>query len=155
MSGWQFSECSRHLLDQVLAIEGDAFAFPWKPAMFRSELACRDRLNRAVIIPQPDNRQTLIAYLISRIIIDELHIFKIAVAPDWRRSGIASALLEHAFELARNKGCTRAVLEVRSSNAIARRLYEATGFKRVGKRPNYYAETGEAALIFKKDLEEN
>ena len=155
MPVWQFCECSRHLLEQVLAIEAEAFAFPWKPAMFESQITCRDCLNRAVIEAEPDNRQTLIAYLFSRIIMNELHIFKIAVAPDCRRRGIASALLEHGFELARDKGCTRAVLEVRSSNRAARRLYETVGFQRVEKRLSYYPDTGEAALTFTKDLEEN
>jgi ribosomal-protein-alanine N-acetyltransferase len=151
---WRFCECRRHLLDQILAIEADSFAFPWNRNLFLAEFDCREGLNRSVVLTQERYGQLLIAYLFSRIIIDEMHILKIAVAHNWRRRGVASALLTNGFQIARDKGSRQAFLEVRPSNLAARRLYESVGFNLIGNRPNYYPQSGEAALLYRKNLEE-
>jgi ribosomal-protein-alanine N-acetyltransferase len=57
------------------------------------------------------------------------------------------ALLEHVLDAAASRGAARATLEVRRSNAAARRLYERLGFEVAATRPNYYASPAEDALI--------
>jgi len=59
-----------------------------------------------------------------------------------------------SLELASAKGCCAAYLEVRSANIAAERLYRKLGFEVIGKRINYYAETGEDALVMTKTLRE-
>ena len=155
MPKWCFVELDRQLLDQVLEIEIQSFNFPWNRSSYIDELNCSGALNRAVIVPDRADGKSLIAYLCCRIIIDELHIMKIAVAPSWRRRGVASALLQHGFDLAHNKGVKKVLLEVRTTNLAAQRLYRHNGFQLIGKRPNYYPQTGEAALLYMKKIEES
>ncbi len=58
-----------------------------------------------------------------------LNVHDLAVAPDFRRRGVARALLTRAEELARSKGCVKLSLEVLEDNAGARDLYESFGFR--------------------------
>jgi [ribosomal protein S18]-alanine N-acetyltransferase len=75
----------------------------------------------------------------------ENEILNLAVDPAARRTGVARGLLEDA--LARTKGTW--FLEVRASNAAAIRLYESAGFERAGRRPGYYREPAEEAIVMR------
>ena len=83
---------------------------------------------------------------------DELEVLNLAVLPAARRQGLGEWLLRTALQEAEKTGINRALLEVRTGNAPAIALYEKCGFVRVGKRPRYYADTGEDALIYQCDL---
>ena len=72
----------------------------------------------------------------------EREILNVAVAPLYRRLGIATALLNHAL----SSGATH-YLEVRESNVAARRLYERLGFAEIARRPNYYSSPVETAIV--------
>ncbi len=82
-----------------------------------------------------------------RLTPDEGEILNLAVGPEWRRQGVATRLLEEALRL---PGTTW-YLEVRESNAPALRLYEKLGFRPAGRRPTYYQDTGEAAVVMRRD----
>ncbi|MBQ7700008.1 MAG: ribosomal protein S18-alanine N-acetyltransferase [Clostridia bacterium] len=83
---------------------------------------------------------------------DEGVINNIAVFPQYRRCGIASALMEKLADAGREKGLSKLSLEVRASNAAALLLYEKNGFYRVGIRRGYYAAPKEDAVLLDKDL---
>lgn len=85
-------------------------------------------------------------------VIDELQIDNLAVIPDARESGVASALLTEAFSRARLLGATSALLEVRSANLPARNLYQKFGFRVIGRRPAYYHAPADDALVMSCDL---
>ncbi|NCP01821.1 MAG: ribosomal protein S18-alanine N-acetyltransferase [Deltaproteobacteria bacterium] len=87
------------------------------------------------------------------ILCDELHILNIATSPALRRQGVAAALLRHAFTLARRHGATRALLEVRCSNAAAIALYRRFGFMDDAIRRRYYPD-GEDALLMSCRLDQ-
>jgi ribosomal-protein-alanine N-acetyltransferase len=74
---------------------------------------------------------------------DELEILNVAVAPQRRRSGVAKALLQTLFTS--HEGVI--FLEVRESNVTARRLYESLGFKDLSRRPGYYENPCEPAIV--------
>lgn len=77
---------------------------------------------------------------------DEAEILNLAVAPAWRRRGLARLLLERvAFAQPR-----ALFLEVRESNSTARALYAAMGFAECGRRPGYYREPDEAAIVMRR-----
>ncbi|NOK78733.1 MAG: ribosomal-protein-alanine N-acetyltransferase [Chloroflexi bacterium AL-N5] len=78
---------------------------------------------------------------------DEAHIILLAVDPDYRRQGLGQRLLWGMLEIASQRHLARATLEVRASNTGAIALYEKFGFQMAGRRPGYYTETGEDALI--------
>ena len=84
-------------------------------------------------------------------VVGECHVTNFAVAPDYRRRGVADFLLERILEDARAKGLLRATLEVRLGNAAAIALYEKWGFTAAAMRPRYYPDNREDALIMWKE----
>jgi len=85
--------------------------------------------------------------LLARIAADEAEILTLAVCPEARRHGIARALLAEAVSQARARGAARLLLEVSALNEAACRLYETTGFMRVGLRKRYYADGADALIL--------
>ena len=76
----------------------------------------------------------------------------IAVFPEYRRQGVASALIEALSDAGRKRGLSSLCLEVRASNTAALSLYEKNGFVRVGTRRGYYTAPKEDAVLLDKDL---
>ena len=141
-------------IDPVLAIENHSFRQPWSRISFLNELHCKNALNLVVKDSECHPRDTVVAYLCSRLIGEEMYILKVAVANTCRRHGIASWLLGESLQLARNKKTVAAILDVRLSNRPAICLYKKNGFHTVGIRSNYYSDTGEDALVMRKNLKE-
>ena len=75
----------------------------------------------------------------------EREILNLAVDPAERRKGLARGLLRDA--LGRANGAW--FLEVRASNAAAIQLYESAGFQRAGRRPDYYDNPAEDAIVMR------
>ncbi len=135
-------------LPQVIAIERRAFTAPWSLAMFVLELSKPSGLCLAAV----DNETSkLVGYLILSRYNTVWHLMNIAVDPARRREGIAWAMLEQMFERAGPE--EQYTLEVRTSNAPAIALYERFGFRSAGKRPRYYRDTGEDAVIMWRTTE--
>jgi [ribosomal protein S18]-alanine N-acetyltransferase len=80
-------------------------------------------------------------------ILDEAHIILMAVHPRYQNQGFGTGLLLALLKTARSRGMKYATLEVRASNAAAIALYTKLGFTSAGKRPNYYTDNGEDALV--------
>lgn len=89
----------------------------------------------------------VVAVLQWRQVSQEAEIFDIAVAPPYRRQGIASLLLQSVLAVGKKRGATEFFLEVRESNAAALALYRKFGFVVTGHRPSYYHDSNEAALL--------
>ena len=86
------------------------------------------------------------------LIMDEIHITNVAVAPEHRGQGYSKTLINDMIKYAKEKGFQHMTLEVRVSNSVAIALYEKFGFESVGVRPKYYVDTGEDALVMWKSL---
>jgi ribosomal-protein-alanine N-acetyltransferase len=89
----------------------------------------------------------LVGYGIFQVIADELHVHNVAVDPGARRRGLARALLEQALATARESQVRAAHLEVRETNQAALALYAGLGFEVAGRRPDYYIDPREDALL--------
>ena len=131
----------------VHAIESASFPTPWPPYAFRQELET-NRMARYIVVRAEDR---VIAYAGIWLMVDEAHITTFAVLPAYRRRGIAGLLLSELMVLSADLGAVVVTLEVRLSNAAARRLYQEFGYKPVGVRPRYYSDNGEDALIMTTD----
>jgi ribosomal-protein-alanine N-acetyltransferase len=94
----------------------------------------------------------LIGFLAARQVADEAEILNIAVDHDFRRKGVASALLLAALDKFRQSAIARVFLELRESNLPARALYERHGFVFAGRRKSYYLRPAEDALCMHKEL---
>jgi [ribosomal protein S18]-alanine N-acetyltransferase len=81
---------------------------------------------------------------------DDAELQRIAVAPAYRRRGLASDLLAAVERLAGEDGATRLLLEVRADNATATAFYESRGFEEVGRRRGYYRDGAAAVVLGKK-----
>lgn len=135
-------------LDEVLAIERASFRTPWSRHAFRYELT-DNRVARCLVIRA---EARLRGYLCLWEIGHEIHITNLAVHPDWRRQGLARALLGSVLEDAPRRGVRLVFLEVRPSNVEALGLYESLGFSVIGRRKGYYFDTGEDALVMEARL---
>jgi len=128
-------------LPQVIAIERRAFPTPWSLAMFVLELS---KPSGICLAAMRDNR--LAGYLICSRYDRVWHIMNVAIDPDHRRQGMATALLNRLLERV-GEDDARFTLEVRRSNGGAIVLYERFGFKVAGLRRRYYQDNGEDAFV--------
>ena len=91
-------------------------------------------------------------FLVVRILPPEMEFMNVVVAAELRGKGLAGELIFAAENEARVKNVTRALLEVRESNAAAISLYERYGFSKMGFRPGYYQNPSEAAILMEKEI---
>ncbi|MBI1968042.1 MAG: ribosomal protein S18-alanine N-acetyltransferase [Gemmatimonadetes bacterium] len=96
-----------------------------------------------------DASELAVGYVVAHYGADEAEILNLGVAPEHRRCGVGKALVEQMLATLAAKGVRSVYLEVRESNAAARRLYEQLGFTPVGLRPNYYRRPPEAAVVLR------
>ena len=127
-------------LPAVLAIERRSFQTPWSLAMFVLELSKPS----GVCLAAADG-SGLAGYLVCSRYSEVWHLMNVAVAPEWRRQGVATRLIEQLLGEAGRED--RYTLEVRASNRDAIRMYERLGFRPAGHRRRYYHDNGEDALI--------
>jgi [ribosomal protein S18]-alanine N-acetyltransferase len=95
-------------------------------------------------------------FILIRAVADEAEILTLAVAPAYRRQGIAALLLDEASRMLRAGGTHRLFLEVAADNIAAKSLYEAYGFRATGRRAHYYDRGGAPradAIIMTLELE--
>ena len=133
-------------LDDVLAvheIERLSFSTPWPAYAFEQELR-GNRLARYVVARAGER---VVGFTGVWLMVDEAHITTFGVHPDWRRQGIGRQLLLSVVDLAVTLHARRMTLEVRASNDAAQTLYRSFGFEVVGRRPRYYTDDGEDALV--------
>ena len=132
---------------QVAALEKLCFSDPWSENSVASELS--NPLAFWLIAREAD---AVVGYIGSQSVMGESDMMNVAVHPDRRRKGIAEALVLALCDGLKDRGNTTLALEVRASNEPAKELYEKLGFSLAGRRPNYYRNPKEDALILKKAL---
>ena len=135
-------------VSQIAALEKLCFSDPWSEKSIETELSCR----LSVWLVALEGEQ-VVGYVGSQTVIDESDMMNIAVHPDFRRRGIAEALVAELEAALRQRGSRALTLEVRDSNAPAIALYEKLGFAQVGLRKNYYRNPKEDARILRKEWE--
>ncbi len=128
-------------LPQVVAIERRAFTTPWSLAMFVLELSKPSGVCLAA-----DVEGELVGYLICSRYDTIWHVMNVAVDPDRRRRGIATALHRRA---ARARRATTASSRSRCAARTPARSSStsASAFRSAGVRRRYYADNGEDAVI--------
>ena len=135
-------------LPVIETIERASYPTPWSRSMFAGELAKPSSICLGAFEPEEGG---LMGYMIISRYVDAWHVMNIAVAPEYRRRGIARGMMERLFEVTARDARRGYTLEVRVSNESAIRLYEALGFRARGIRRGYYTDNREDALIMWRD----
>jgi ribosomal-protein-alanine acetyltransferase len=131
-------------LAEIAAIERAVFSDPWPRSSFRG------LVGQCAWVA--DARGSVIGYLFGRVAADEAEVLNLAVRPARRRTGVGHALLETALARFWTCGARTVYLEVREANEEARRFYSAHGFRPVGKRPRYYRNPPEDAVVMARPI---
>ena len=131
---------------QVAQLEKLCFSAPWSENAVASELT-----NPLSLWLVAEDTGTVAGYVGSQTVMGEADMMNVAVHPDYRRQGIAEALIRSLIAQLAEKGAYCLTLEVRTSNEAAIALYQKLGFVQVGRRPNYYRNPREDALILRKE----
>lgn len=125
----------------IARIEEKCFSKPWSEDSIRSSF--ENKANRFYIAEKDGE---IIAYIGLSVSVDEGYILNVATLPEYRRQGIAKALINYIINMCSDK-LRFITLEVRPSNTSAVKLYEGFGFEKVGERKNYYSNPTENAVL--------
>ena len=128
--------------DEVAKLEQQVFSQPWSRQGFLDTLA----MDNVIFLTAMDGER-LAGYCGVYLSIDEGEITHVAVAPEYRRRGIARQLVQELIRQAQEVGISRFLLEVRVSNEGAIALYRELGFTDGGIRRNFYEFPREDALV--------
>lgn len=141
---------------EVMEIERRAFSMPWPMRAYEQEILRNPNAHYLVLRPRevrttglvlPSPRLPILGYGGFWLVPDEAHISTIAIDAPWRGRGLGElmflALVEEAIAL----GASLITLEVRASNLVAQNLYRKYGLEVVGRRPGYYRDNREDALV--------
>ena len=128
---------------QVVAIDTASFSLPWPERSFRFEVS--DNPASRAWVAEIDG--TIAGMIVAWLLVDEAHIATIATRLDFRRQGIARKLLIFSLQSMMSEGALTSVLEVRESNAAAQEMYRKFGFEESGRRPRYYRDNDEDAIL--------
>lgn len=129
----------------VYAIEVDSLRSPWSYASFVNELSTS--FSRFIVAELPGG---IAGYAVAWHVTGEIQLNHIAVKKEYRRRGIARALIDHIVAELRPQGAGVILLEVASKNAAALNFYRALGFAENGTRRNYYPD--DDAILMEKRI---
>ena len=132
----------------VADLEKVCFSDPWSEKSVGEEL--QNPLSLWLIAMDGEK---LAGYVGSQTVMGETDMMNVAVDPAYRRQGVGEKLILSLVEALKEKESHSLTLEVRASNAPAIALYEKLQFLPVGRRPNYYRNPREDALILRKEWE--
>jgi ribosomal-protein-alanine N-acetyltransferase len=137
----------------LAGLEADCFTHPWSEAQVAEEVAVAPPGGVLVLEgpPRPGSGEGILAYCAFRLVLDEMHVMNLAVAPAERRRGLARRLLGFALRRAARAGARRALLELRAGNVGALALYESFGFRSLSRRRDYYTQPVEDGLVLVRE----
>ncbi|WP_242631644.1 ribosomal protein S18-alanine N-acetyltransferase [Sedimentibacter sp. zth1] len=134
-------------IDDIVKVENNSFSTPWSREAFTKELSNPMALYLCVVY-----EEHVIGYAGLWKIYDEGHITNVAILSTFRGHGISKLLMKDMIEMSIENNINRLTLEVRESNLVALNLYTKLGFENCGKRPKYYSNPTEDAIIMWKEL---
>ena len=125
-----------------MEIERSSFSTPWSEISFLSEVYKKNAFSNVALF-----EENVIGYICVNYLLHESHILNLAVHELFRRRGVATILMNDTLKELKRKGCVFMYLEVRASNAGAKKFYELFGFKVESIRKKYYTNPDEDALL--------
>ena len=143
-------------LDAMAAIAQQCFGpSAWHRSQFVLDEPETSQRWTLVATPDPNTATTAdtagvcVGYLVMALALDEAELQALAVAHPWRNQGIGAALLTAGLTTALQRGAERVFLEVRAGNLAAQRFYQRFQFLEFARRPHYYHEPDETAVLMR------
>lgn len=134
-------------ISKIAELEKACFSDPWSERSIALEL--ENELSLWLVY---EENGAVLGYIGSQSVPPESDMMNLAVLPEARKQGVAKALVSELMRLLHSRGMESLTLEVRVSNAPAIGLYTKFGFMQIGRRPRYYVNPTEDALIMRKEL---
>ena len=146
---WRLAPMHPLHLPQIVEIEEAVYPFPWSEQIFRD---CLNVGYSSWVVT--NTLGEVLGYALMSMAVGEAHVLNLCVAPEHQRQGVAEFMMKHLLMVARAGEVTLVLLEVRTSNRAAQKLYEKFGFARIGVRKAYYPAVNgrEDALVLGLDL---
>jgi ribosomal-protein-alanine N-acetyltransferase len=139
------------------AVQTIAAALPtapqWSRPAYAAALDAAATPRRIAIVAEADG--SVAGFAVACLIAGEGEIETIAVAAGAQRQGIGVLLLGVLLQELAARGASTAILEVRQSNRAAAGLYARAGFREAGRRPRYYRDPAEDAVLMRLEIKEN
>jgi ribosomal-protein-alanine N-acetyltransferase len=129
-------------IPEIMGIEHSSFSSPWATISFLGEVYKKNAFSNVALF-----EGNVIGYICINYLLHESHILNLAVHERFRRRGVATILMNETLKELKKKGCAFMYLEVRASNAGAKKFYELFGFTVESIRKKYYANPDEDALL--------
>jgi len=134
----------------LLAVQRQApEAGRWSEEDYVGFLPAEDTL---FLLAEENSADRVVAFLLGRLVGEDMEVLNLAVLPEQRRRGIGRGLLEEALAQGRAQGARQCWLELRASNAGALAFYRAQGFEESQRRPRYYRQPEEDAIVCVRHL---
>lgn len=150
LSTMRFAPMQVSDIPEVLAIENDVYPHPWTRGNFLDSL-----YSGYDTWTLREESGALVGYFLLMLAVDEAHLLNISVRRDLHGRGVGRMQLDKVVALAREKGMSSVLLEVRPSNQRALAIYRRYGFTEIGKRKGYYPAAGgtrEDAIVMRFHL---
>ncbi len=135
-------------IDKIMEIEKQSFSDPWQRRSMTSLIGD----SRVFFSVAEAVGGVIKGYVTAWFVLNEGEIGNLAVAPQWRASGVGSSLLDGVISHSADHGIRILFLEVRQSNVAARRLYSSRGFVEIGRRSRYYRRPVEDAIVLRRSI---
>lgn len=135
-------------VSKISEIERKSIPQPWSEAAFAAALEDEKSVTIAAF-----SGDVLCGFITGVYLLDTADIYSVAVDLEYRKKGVGKLLLEYFFSALPDE-VNSVGLEVRESNLPAIKLYEKTGFERVGLRKNFYSDPRENAILMTKKLKD-
>ncbi len=137
-------------IPQIMRLAGESEAAAHWSVREYEALFAPEAPKRIALVAEVDAQGERVAgFIIARCGGDEWEIENVVVAPAFRRKGVARLLIGELVREARESDVASVLLEVRESNTAARELYAKLGFSEQGRRPRYYSDPEEDAVLLK------
>lgn len=133
-------------IETFLALQKESqTASQWSVEQYRQAI---EKVAPARVVLVVEEQSQILGFLVARTVVDEWEIENVIVAEGVRRRGLGGHLIAEILNRAQIARAITVMLEVRESNSAARCLYEAYGFKPVGRRALYYHAPSEDAVLY-------
>jgi ribosomal-protein-alanine acetyltransferase len=148
---FQIQPAERSDLDAILALERATENAPHWPISAYSAVLDDPKAQRCLFVAQTKGQLTGFAVGLINPAAAELE--SVVVAANSRRSGIGRALCKAVLDWTHSQGATEVILEVRAASAGAIALYASLGFTETGRRPRYYHDPEDDAVLMRLQLD--